>query len=281
MSMGRMRNILAALGVLITGCDGGTGGVAFNTWGEEYIEDEIPSSEFEDGWSVRYDKFLLHIGHVTVADESGVIGAKMDGTLIVDHHLRGTKPVFAADGLTAQPWTVVSYEVPIGAESAELADGVTEADRQRLLDSQASMLVTGSAVRDGVTKTFEWAFPKSTLYEGCEGDLHGKPTEGVLVTTGSADSAELTIHGDHLFYDDLQSESAKLRFDPIADADADEDGEVTLSELSAVKLFHIEVGTYGTGSAAEINDLGAFVTALSQTVGHFRGEGECFSRPMP
>jgi hypothetical protein len=52
-----------------------------------------------------------------------------------------------------------------------------------------------------------------------------------------------------------------------------------MEELTRVKLAAIprENGPYGTGSAAGINDLGAFVTALSRTVGHFRGEGECFA----
>jgi hypothetical protein len=54
---------------------------------------------------------------------------------------------------------------------------------------------------------------------------------------------------------------------------------VTLDELRAIKLSDITVGTYGTGSA-DINDLGAFVEALSQTLGHFRGEGECRSRSI-
>ena len=55
---------------------------------------------------------------------------------------------------------------------------------------------------------------------------------------------------------------------------------MTLAELSAVKLARLpkENGPYGTGSAADVTDLGAFVTGLTRTVGHFRGEGECISR---
>ena len=58
-----------------------------------------------------------------------------------------------------------------------------------------------------------------------------------------------------------------------------DDGEVTLEELATVKLAAIPTanGPYGTGSAAGINDLRDFVEALSRTVGHYRGEGECIA----
>ncbi len=58
------------------------------------------------------------------------------------------------------------------------------------------------------------------------------------------------------------------------------DVALPLEELAAVDLADktkITAGTYGTGSASNINDLRAFVEALSRTVGHFRGEGECFA----
>lgn len=264
----------------ITGCGGGTGAVGFDTWGEEYIEDAIPASEFEDGWEVTFDKFLVNLGHVTVADSEGVMAAKMEGTIVFDHKLPGVKPVFSATDLEARPWEKVSFEIPVAGASAALSDGVTEQDKSLLVDSGASVYVIGSATKGAETKTFEWAFPVGTVYEDCRGERDGKETLGALVTNGGTEQIELTIHGDHLFYDDLQSPNAVLRFDPIAAADANADGEVTLEELSAVKLFEIPAGTYGTGSAAGVDDLGAFVTALSQTVGHFRGEGECFSKPL-
>jgi len=46
---------------------------------------------------------------------------------------------------------------------------------------------------------------------------------------------------DHLYYDDLQAKDAQVRFGNIAAADADNDA------------------------------------ALSPTIGHYRGEGECFA----
>ncbi len=59
----------------------------------------------------------------------------------------------------------------------------------------------------------------------------------------------------------------------MAAADANDDGEVTLEELEAVPLVEIDEGTYGTGSASHVDDLGEFVRALTRTIGHYRGEG--------
>ena len=116
-----------------------------------------------------------------------------------------------------------------------------------------------------VEKRLDWTFSLATRYADCKGNKAGKETDGVLVTNGGTDDVELTIHGDHFFYDDLQAATAARRFAPIAAADADDDGAVTLEELAAVRLVAIKEGTYGTGSAGNINDLGAFVAALSRT----------------
>lgn len=81
---------------------------------------------------------------------------------------------------------------------------------------------------------------------------------------------------DHLFYDRLQSSPdpsvvTSLRFDALAAADANADGEVTLEELNATPIDVRLYDPSGLGAAT----YGAFVTQLARTVGHFRGEGEC------
>lgn len=280
MKMTGMLGSASMMALLLAGCGGGSGDVSFTTWGEEYIEDKIPASELADGWEITFDKLLIHIGHVTVSDAEGNVGAKMDGTIVFNHKLAGEKPVFTAEGLEAKRWENVSFEVPVADPAAELSEGVTEEDRALLVDNKAAVYVLGKATKGAETKTFEWFFGVGTRYGDCRGDLDGKETLGALVTNGGVDEIQLTIHGDHFFYDDLQGDEAVLRFDAIAAADANDDGAVTLEELSAVKLVDIPEGTYGTGSVDDVNDLRAFVTALSQTLGHFRGEGECTAKRL-
>jgi len=266
---------------LLAGCgeDAGTGSVAFTTWGEEYIEQEIPASEFADGWSVKYSAFRVVLGGLQVADEDGNIGASLKETRLFDHHDAGIKKLVTFEGLEAKPWTRVKYEIRPAADDTTAAEGADAAALEAMKQGKYSVYAEGTAEKGAVKKTFHWGFTAATAYVDCRGDKDGRETLGVLVTNGGTDTVELTIHGDHLFYDDLQSPNAVLHFDTIASSDTDGDGEVTLAELSTKKLVDIDPasGPYGTGSAGDVNDLGAFVTALSRTVGHFRGEGECFS----
>jgi len=88
---------------------------------------------------------------------------------------------------------------------------------------------------------------------------------------------EFTVHGDHLFYDDLQSSDPSLRFDAMARADADKDGEVTLEDLAKVDLTTLPAVQYGTGSSGSVKNLRQFVEALSRTLIHYQGEGHCHS----
>ncbi len=269
---------------LVLGCaaDEGEGSVSFSTYGEPFIEQEIPASEFEDGWTVKYGKFLVVLSDVSIAETEGAAPvAKMPAPKLFDMHLPGPKPVFTAGRLPAKAYTHVSYVIAPAPAAVEPAAGVSDADKQRMVSNGYSLYVEATATKGAETKRFAWGFQTATLFDRCEGPLSGKTTPGVVVTNGGTDQVELTVHGDHLFYDDLQSPDAKVRFDNIAAADANGDGEITLDELAAVKLAAIPAanGPYGTGSAPGIYDLRAFVEGLSRTVGHFRGEGECFAVP--
>ncbi len=257
----------------------GSGSAAFTTWGEEYIEQEIPASAVTDGWTIKFTKFLVVIGNVRVADSTGKVGGQMEGTKLIEHHTAGVKPIITFENLAAKPWTDVSYSIRPADATTELGDGAMAADLTMMKEKGYAVYVEGSAEKGAEKKTFHWGFSKTTVYESCEGDKDGRDIKGVLVTNGGTDNVELTIHGDHFFYDDLQSPDALLRFDAIASSDADANGEVTLDELTMKKLIDIDPssGGYGTGNFGDVNDLGAFVTALSRTVGHFRGEGECVS----
>lgn len=257
----------------------GTGSVAFSTYGEDYIEKEIPAADVEDGWTIKYSKFLLTLADVAVAESTTAAPvAKMPAAKLFNMTVPGQKAVFS-QSLPAKPYTHVSYAILPSTAQTVLGDGVGDPDKQLMVANGYSIYVEGTATKGTASKSFKWGFKTNTLYDRCEAEESGKKTEGVIVTNGGTDKVELTIHGDHLYYDDLQAKEAKVRFDNIAAADANNDNVVTLEELAAVQLASIppEKGTYGTGSAAGINNLRTFVEALSRTVGHFRGEGECFA----
>ena len=113
-------------------------------------------------------------------------------------------------------------------------------------------------------KTFDWALAISSRYVECD-------TEVALVQDKTTD-AVLTVHADHLFYDDLDSEEPGVAFDLIAAADADGDGAITIAELQAQSLSgqtRYQVG------GRDIDNLHAFIVAQARTLGHINGEGHC------
>ncbi|MDQ2644510.1 MAG: hypothetical protein M3020_11880 [Myxococcota bacterium] len=251
----------------------GSGSVTFSAWGEEFIEQGIPAEELEDGWSVKFEQFLISLGGISVHDRAGK-GSELAGNWLLDLVQPGPHELGTLD-LTAKAWPLVGYAVrPVGS-STEAHESATDDDLELMQKGEYSVYVSGTATLDDVTKTFAWGFTNGTEYSDCVSEIDGKEVEGIIVPNGGDEKVQLTIHGDHFFYDDLASADAVPRFAPIAAADANDDGEVTLGELDAVSLVEIEEGTYGTGSASHIDDLGAFVRALTRSIGHFRGEGHC------
>ncbi len=257
----------------------GQGTVAFTTYGEDYIESEIPASDVADGWTIKYQRFLVTFHDINVRVGDGAPAAAMPGSKLFNNHVPGDKAVISFPGVPAKAYDHVSYRIAPAVAATELGQGVTDADKQLMVSNGYALYVEATATKAAVTKKYKWGFKLNTLYDRCKGEVAGKETDGAVVTNGGTDVMQLTTHGDHLYYDDLQAKEAKVRFDNIAAADVNMDGDITLEELATVKLAAIPKanGPYGTGSAAGINDLRQFVEALSRTVGHFRGEGECFA----
>ncbi|NOK34675.1 hypothetical protein HMI49_15860 [Corallococcus exercitus] len=261
----------------LVACSSGQGNVTFTTYGEDFIEKQIPASAFEDGWSVKYDKFLVKLGEVKVANHEGETAAEQTAAKVYDVHRPGPVDVATFNDLSSEEWDEVSYAIaPVADATAGNADAE---DVARMNTEGWSVYVEGTATKGTATKRFHWGFATNTLYEHCENEDIGN---GVTVPKGGTETVQLTIHGDHLFFDDLQSSDAKMRFDAIAAADSagivGPDGEITLDELGLVDLTSLPSNQYGTGGAGSVRTLRDFVTALVRTVGHYRGEGECSPR---
>ena len=260
---------------------GGKGSATFTTWGEGFIEDQIPAGGdggLVDGWSVKYSRFLVVIGNISVADASGKEAARMGGTKLVDHVKKGVKTLTTFPDLPAQAYERVGYEIVPATAATELVEA-TAADLDLMVKGGYSVYVEGTGTKDGVSKTFKWGFSKKTRYLECKAEQGGKETEGIVVTSGGDDTSELTIHGDHFFYDRLQADATgqiptNLRFELLARADdqGNKDGEISLEELGQTPL-DLQLGYDPSGFAvASMRD---FLAELSRTAGHFRGEGEC------
>lgn len=256
-----MKRILLAIGLLLPGCDAADEGEAtlrFTAWGEDFIEQGIPAEEFVDGWSVEFDSFFVSLDAIDADGES------LEGRHVVDlsissggaGHELGTLLV-PASGRPA-----VSY-----ALAPATADSVTDADDAGLdamVAAGASIWVRGTATNGAMVKTFDWSFGVSPRYTHCE--------TGTPLTDGGTTDVVLTLHADHLFYDDLDSEEPNVAFDLIAQADMDRDGVVTMDELRAQSLS--SQTRYQVGGR-DIDDLYGFIEAQARTLGHINGEGHC------
>ncbi|HYQ16698.1 MAG TPA: hypothetical protein VEQ58_13095 [Polyangiaceae bacterium] len=262
---------------------GGVGKLSFTTWGEDYVENRIPTDSaevagFVDGWQVEYSKFLVNFRKIRVADKDGNEAAVMEGSMLFDNHVKGVKSIIDFDGVEAKAWQDVSYEIAPVTDETKLSDSVTEEDRQLMVDGGYSFYVEATASKGEVKKHYTWGFAIGTRYEKCHSEQDGKDEEGLVVTNNSELEIQLTTHGDHPYYDRLQASPdpaipTSLRFDTLADADQEGDGfgELTLDELDAAPL---NVKLYNPSPFKALTQ-GAFVTALARTIGHFRGEGEC------
>jgi hypothetical protein len=256
--------IACAGALLLTACGEAPGTLNVTIYGEDFIEKGIPASEFSDGWAVTFSRFLISVGEVSAARGGGV----PDLT-------ESTYRVFnLATATSGAGQMVTSKSVPGGAYNAvgfrvapppqgTSGGGATANERDLLLRGGLGLYVEGRATKGAVTKTFTWGFPNKTRYKACE---------STAVVDGAAAASQLTIHGDHLFYDDLFAEEPNVSFDLIASADKDNSGEVTQAELMALDIR--TQARYQVGSTG-ITNLWDFITFQTSTLGHIDGEGHC------
>lgn len=238
--------------------------LAVRIYGEAYIEEGLPADIFSDGWSVRYEKFLVSVGGVAVAEKGSGPALSLAGFQVFDL-------AKASDGAGQE---VGSDLVPLGryddtsftiaADAKATAGNASDADLKLMIDGKFSVYVAGTASKGKDSKKFGWGFSTHTDYSACESLAEVKGGQPAVV--------QLTIHGDHLLYDDLFSETPNVTFELIASADKDNDGEVTRAELEAVDLRPLE--NYQVGST-DIVDLWHFIEHLTTTIGHIDGEGHC------
>lgn len=236
----RPKTLLKALPLLalaLWGCgeeeDTGQGQVEIYAYGESFIEEGIPAQEMGDGWAVTFDAFEVQIEDVVV----GGVALGQSQTLDLSQASGGQGQLLGTVTVTGGDHKDASYRI-------------------------SRIEARGSAVKDGVTKTFDWVLDQDTAYSGCEAVTS--------VSEGGTASFQITVHADHLFYDSLVSEDPQVLFQALADADTDGDGAITQAELGAT-----DIGAYDPGSAGDVNDLWSWLLAQSQTVGHVDGEGHC------
>jgi hypothetical protein len=201
--------------------------------------------------------------------------------VLIDLH-RGEPELWSFADVPAQRWDRVGYAYAPPTSKTRRAGDVADEDVEQMIDGEYALLVAGTATNGEREIAFEYGFPFEVTMDGCHNGVDD--TDGLVIADGAAAEAQLTIHLDHLFFDDWAIEEPALRFDAMA-AMAPPSGPLTLDDLKAQDNLSdlvdaaggpLELG-YDPGSDFEPvpENLRDLVLAGATTTGHFNGEGHC------
>lgn len=267
-TMSMLKTLVCTGALGLAACEAGAGSeLAVRVYGEEFIESGIPASQFDDGWAVTFDRFLINLGAIEVSEDGASPALAEPAFQVFDLAAPSAgegQAVFASE-VPAGAYSATRYKIlPAGGDS--LAGNAAAGDVAMMKSGGFSVFVSGKAMKGGVIKTFAWGWQTATSYEHCESQA--------VIGAGKPGVVQVTIHGDHLFLDDLFSETPMVLFGLAAQADddGDGDGEITQAELQAVDLRPL--ANYQVGSTG-ITDLWRFLEHLTTSLGHIDGERHC------
>lgn len=266
-----MRSTFAPLLVLaaVAACDPQPGRIAVTVYGEAYVEEGIPSDVFVDGWAVSFDLFLVSIGGAATQAGHDTPELTVPGYQVFDLSQPSGGRGFTLATLDAPAGNYDHFGYVIRPDPEATPGNADPIDVAGLKASGRSVRIRGTAHReaDGALVWFDWSFAPTITHAHCNVD---RTVDGDTVTM------QATIHADHLFHDDLVSETPNVAFDLIAASDGADgsapDGTVTQVELGA-KDIRGET-RYQVGSFA-VENLGSFIAHQVGTLGHVNGEGHC------
>jgi hypothetical protein len=250
---------------------GGEGTLQVELWGEAFIEEGIPAEEppdvdgFVDGFSVAFDHFVISLGQISVGEEGSPPAVEAASQRIWDLTESGPFEITTAD-VPSGEYDHAAYAISPAGKDAESGNAGAEVVEMMIAD-ELSVFIAGTATDGDVTKTFEWGFDTDTVYDPCHSNA--------VVEDGGDASVQITIHGDHLFYDSAVSESPSLRFSDVADADTTEgDGDDVITEEELLDYDITGLPNYGVGNL-DIDNLWDYIAHMTTTLGHIDGEGHC------
>lgn len=291
---------LAGISAAVSGCgDSGAGNAQIFVEGEDTIINGLdPGTELEnvkDGWTVRYDKFLITLGNFR-ASQSRKPTAKLTEpkTFVLDMQAIPSSGFLLAEFKDAEAtrWDKVGYDEAIATAASTKGTDTSQADYDLMVAGGYSIFVAGTITKpDGQscrptspadciaapTVRFAWGFPAATAADDCgpeEGD------SGFAIPSGGTAQVKLTIHGDHIFFSNMNLgvEIVDRLAQWIANSDLDRNGEATLAEMKMVQAADVfKAPTYNLSNALGVAVRTAYDYAETQerTIMHLQGEGDC------
>ncbi|HEX5656270.1 MAG TPA: hypothetical protein VFX59_03705 [Polyangiales bacterium] len=294
--MRKLALLLTVFGVSCGDDDGGPGSLRVDLVAEETITDGIPvegeAHDHADGeghehgtldYAVSYSKYLVSVGQVQVANTRSGDSRELPGTYVADLRTVGTTGVTLGsfDDIASGQWDQFGYRTPIASAGFTKVGAVSDADAQAMVDQQLTYWIEGEVAAAKPVK-FVIKVPLPVQFASCEND--GEP--GVAVTEGRPTTAQLTLHGDHMWFTTLvrgDESTVVLRAGWLVKADKDGDGLVTSDDLKTVKaeeVFPTSEGYNLSGGLFPVTNAYDFVRAQLASQGHLNGEGECVATAL-
>ncbi len=280
-------SILGLAGVIGCGNNTPTGSLIVSIQAEDTIAGGLASGtgpeDVVDGWSVTFDKYLLAIGHLRLAPIGGGTPVEDPRVLVIDlKTVPETGRQFLTAPSVAEGRYRFEYQTPVATVDMERDASVSQADFDRMVAGACTYLITGSATNGARTVAFDFCLDAEAAFE-CS-SMEGM--EGIVISA-STNTAFMTIHGDHLFFNGFPAgdEAVVLRragWLALVDDATGADGMVTNADLEATPLTILPPTEYALTGAplvegAAITNMALYARAQLSTQGHLNGEGECLS----
>lgn len=241
--------------------------------GERFVEEGMPASMFADGWSLRFDQFLVSVGEVTAHSEGRRVVA--GGYRILDLARPSGGAAHALLSAAAPDGAYDRFHYTIAPAPDAQPGNVSPADANAMQRARASVHVRATATKDGRSHRLDLAFSPRLAHD-C------KISSAIRARTAEQASLELraTLHADHLLMDNTPESNLRLGILVAADgADGSTpDGVTTSAELAATRID--DNADYKVKSAKDLS--GAPIVTLHQylerrlaTIGHVDGELPC------
>lgn len=240
----------------LVGCGGDVpeGQVTASIYGEDFVELGIPASMFGDGWSLRFDNFLVSVGEVEIEGEDR---AGSPGYRIVNLAAKSRGKGYEIARFDAPQGAYRKFRYTVGPAADAVPHDVAASDAQAMTTAGYSVWIAGVASKGNERRAIDLGFRMAIAHDcGIEAKLDQRL------------GIQATFHGDHLLFDATEPEPY-LRFQAIADAD-DGDGIVRNAELAAV-----DIRGNAQYRAPGVVNLEQFLESQLTSVGHVNGEGGC------
>lgn len=253
-----------------------------------------------DDWKVTYDEFLVTVGNVRAGRTD--TGAKLNDASSFVLDLRQVPAggyVISQMSVASGSWYQFGFDMPTPSAETQVLAPTTAADKDMLAQGGASLYVAGSLENANGKScppgdpdpmkcvaapkvTFRWALPAATSFDDC---TTADGTPGFAAPSGATASVELTIHGDHWFFNNITAgvEIVTRYAQYIADCDLNHDGETTLDELKQVPasdVFPSPKYNLSGSFSGPIQTAYDYVLAQARTIGDYQGYGECPTRKV-